>query len=181
MTDNELYTYIDEADERVLAQFSDTSQLLHREGLHGFLAPALASSLFLSVVAGICYFLFSADGWLCAALLMLGFCIALTGTLLCAMHVRRARAARGTSLTVTDRRVIYRGTVPTQLFLYEIRSAVAVCGQRFSRVPFDLSLLDGRYLLLECEDGAVCPLAHIRDAKEAAALICSLLDKDGAL
>ena len=181
MGDTELYKYIGEDDERVKGVFSNTSEQLRHEGLQGFLAPALASSLFLIVIAGICYLLFSVEGWLCAALAMLGISLSAMGTLLCAMHVRQARAARTCTLTVTDKRVIYkRGAGAIQLPLSDIHSVSTGENGRFVRVPFDLSLLDGRYILLVCEDGEL-RVTHILDTEAAAALIRSLLDKDGAL
>lgn len=180
MADGGLFKYVDEGDERVKGVYSDTSEQLRREGLQSFLLPSLYCALLLIAIGWMCYFLFSFEGWICAALAVFGFCIAMTGTLLCAMHVRQARAARGCSLTITDRRVIYKGASIVELPLSDIRSVSTGTDGRFGRVPFDLSLLEGRYILLECECEQV-RITRIRDTEDAAALIRSLLDKKRAL
>lgn len=171
----DLFRCIREEEERVICEYPSTARMLRREGAVGFFLPALGGGLFLAFVGILAHAMLSDGRGYALALAFLGLMLCATATLLYAVFLRRARLAEGTALYITDRRVVYiTGGSYAAFALSEITDAYTERAERMSRVPFDLSVLEGEYLVL-CVDGGAHRLPFIEGAEDAAAKILSQL------
>ncbi len=176
-TDQDIYSYVRDTDEKLLYQYENCAKSLRREGVRQFFIPAGAAGTFLIFLGILLTRLFSsgAGGKLAPVLCFLGMLLACTAVLFLAMFLRRARQAEGTRLYISNKNVIFvdHGTY-AKMPLCDISSACLQKPARLSRLPFDLSSLEGEYLVLEYR-GAPMKIPFVENAEHAAEKINELV------
>ena len=171
----DLFGCVREREERVLYEYGSTAAALRREGAVGFFLPALGGGLLLVFIGIIARAALEGARTYAPVLSFLGVMLCASATLLYAMFLRRARMAESTALYITDRRVVYITGGSYAVFpLAEITDARTERAERMSRVPFDLSALEGVYLVL-CSAGGETRLPFVEGAEDASAKILTLV------
>jgi hypothetical protein len=172
---SDLFSCIKEEDERIIREYPSTAQKLRKAGISGFFLPAMAGGTFLILLGILSGGVLFRDSRLSGVAVFLGMLLCATATLFCAVFYRRARAAESTVLYITTRRVVYISHGSYAAFpLSEISSAYTEPVSRLSRLPFDISALEGEYQVL-CVRGGEHRLPFIENASDAECKILGLL------
>ncbi len=174
---DDLFEYVKEDKEVELYRFGNTEKKLSRHALRQFLVPGTAAGLFLCV-AGAVFMEYSNNSLTLAlsqAANALGGVIFASSLLLYAMFLRQARAARGCYLHITNKNIIWceRGRY-AKIPLSEVSDVRSERGERFARLPFDLSELEGERIVLSWR-GSDMKIPYIENASGASDKIKSLL------
>ncbi len=174
---DDIYSYVKEEDERTLYEYSSTERKLRENGARQFLLPGTAVGLFLCVASAL-FINFSEDALALAVTRgvgSLGGMIFAASLLFYTMFWRQARRAHGVSLYITNKNVILceRGSY-AKMPLKDISDARVEAGQRLLALPFDMTALEGVYLVLFYRD-ADMKIPYIEHAEDAASKIKALV------
>ena len=168
-----LLSFVLERGERVLYSYDSTAKRLRRDGARQFFLPAAAAGIFLILVGSVC---FSLLGKWAGVLAFLGMMLCATGLIFYAMFMRMARRAESCSLHVTDRAVItIREGTYARLPLCFISDAQVKREQRLAALPFDISMLEVEFIILEYK-GEEMKIPYIENAPDAAKRIREAAD-----
>ncbi len=171
----DLFSCIREKDERILHEYKSTSDELKKTGAAGFFLPAMAGGMFFILLGILSGGILFSESRISGAVIFFGMLLCACATLLYAMFLRRARSAEGTALYITTVRVIYiSGGSYAAFAISEIESARIERPARLGRVPFDISALEGEYLVLSLRGGEQ-RLPFIENAEDAKEKILGLL------
>ena len=177
MSEQDIFSFADEGSERVIERYSDTSSDIERAGMRDFFIPAACGGVFLCLCALLGWGLFSFSGVSSGATAALGLALLSASSIFLAIFRRRARAARGTSLCITSRALVYRrGTALIRLELCDICSIALEDESERERAPFDMLSCEGARIMVVMLDGTEYALPYVRDARAAVLRACSLLD-----
>ena len=173
--EQDLYQYISRGEERVVCRFASSAKKLKKEALSSYLVPATGGGVFLCLVALVSYGIFSMGRVACGVLCFFGMMLVATGVLFYAIFLRRARAADGAELILTTEGIVYiaRG-VRIRVEYADIDRVSLRAPARLSRLPFDLSSLEGEVIELSGV-GEVTELYFIEDAAGAVERISRML------
>ena len=170
----DLFSFVRDEGEMVIAEYSNTAKRLRREGVRGFFLPAMSGGLFLILVGLLSQKLFP-ENMLTGALVFLGMLLSASAVIFYAIFERRARTAESARLYITTRRAVYISEGSYACFeLCDVNGAYTKKGERLSRLPFDISQLEGEYLVLFCRGGET-KLPYIEDAAGAAEKILGII------
>lgn len=176
MADSDIFEYVREEDERVLARFSDISRDVERAGMRDFFIPATSAGVFLCLCALVSWGVFSLDAAAAGALAALGMALVSTGVIFLSIFRRRANNARGTALYITTRALVYiRGGSYIRMEYSDISAVTLESEEARPRAPFDMLACEGVRILVEYRSDTVY-ISCIDGASEAARLASSLLD-----
>lgn len=174
-TPEDLFSCIREEDERLVREYSSTAHSLKRAGARSFFAPAFSGGMFLILLGIISGGMLFKNSRASGVVIFFGMVLCASSLLFLGLFWRRARAAEGTALYITTRRVVYISKGSYAAFaLGEISSAYTETVERLSRIPFDISALEGEYLVL-CVRGGEQRLPFIKDAADARDKILELV------
>ena len=172
---SDLFSCIKEEDERIIAKYQSTEKSLKKAGAASFFLPALGGGMFLILLGILSGGLLFKDSPASGVMIFSGMLLCASALLFYSMFLRRAKAAGSTALYITTRRVIYISQGSYAAFsLGEIEGAYTEAVTRLRRLPFDISQLEGRNLVL-CVRGGEHRLPFIENADEAASKILGLL------
>ncbi len=176
---NDLFRFVKEEKEQVLYKFTSTEKKLSTHAQRQFLFPGTASGLFLCIISAFCIN-FSKDTLsliITRSAGALGGVIIASSLVFYAMFKRQAKKASGTELYITDKNVIWcENESYAKIPLAEISDAYIKQNSRLSRIPFDLSELEGKSLILFYR-GAEQKIHFIDDCDKAAEAIKRLTSK----
>ena len=171
----DLFSCIKEEDERIIYEYKSTARSLKMTGAVGFFLPAMGGGMFLILLGILSGGVLFKNSRSSGVVIFLGMLLCASATLLYSMFLRRAKAAENTALYVTSRRVVYisHGSYAA-FFLSEIEGAYTEPVSKLSRVPFDISALEGEYLVLRVRGGEH-RLRFVENADDATSKILSLV------
>lgn len=172
---SDLFSCIREEDERIIREYQNTAKSLRKAGAVGFFLPALGGGMFLILLGILSGGILFENSRASGAVIFLGMLLCASATLFYSMFLRRAKAADHTALYITSKRVVYVSHGSYAAFsLSEIEGAFTEPVSKLSRLPFDISALEGEYLVL-CVRGGEHRLRFVENAEDAASKILSLL------
>lgn len=181
MQDRDIFRYVREDSERILAAYTDTSADIRHTGLFDFFVPSTAAGAFLCLLSLVLWGVFSLSASACGALAALGMMLLATGVVFLCIFRRRALLAAGTELYITTRSLVYisRGEY-MRLALCDIGS-ISLESESDRRVaPFDMLACEGARIRVIYRDFVVY-LSYVRDAESAVLRASALLDNNGEL
>ena len=174
---DELFKYVKEKDEIILATFHNNAKRLKEEGGRHFLIPGSAGGIFLVLLGILCHAMFENEAVKAVSrcVSFLGVLLLFSSIVLFAMFTRAARQAKGTALHVTSENVIWiESGRYAKLALTDISSARTERSGRYHALFFDLSSLEAEYLVLEYK-GADMKIPYLDDPASAKDKINSLV------
>lgn len=181
MQDNDIFRYVREDRERVLATYTDTSADIRHAGLFDFFVPSTLAGVFLCLLSLVMWGVFSFSPSACGALAALGMMLLATGVVFLCIFRRRASLAAGVELYITTRSLVYISAGEyMRLPLCEISSVSleSECERRVA--PFDMLSCEGARIRVVYRDSVVY-LPYVRDAGSAVLVASALLDNKGEL